>query len=604
MRTIRSWYGRLNLQNRLRASYIVLTLLPVTLLCIIYYWVASRSILEIAEENILDVTVKNTQIIDRQLEAIQAGAVQLNVDGDIFDILERLEEMEDSQLLMADRIVVGVLKKYFPDSAILNVTIMTPRYVFGDNSQLIIPNRQFFESEFYRKMQGKRGRAQWVPTYEVKEKFGLDFDADTMIFSLVQELNPLQISPWTPNDVRGLSTDAVLVVNFTDDMMRDMFGTGSSVEGSFYCVSSPDGTVVSHTDPGKQGKREPLPWLETALRERRGSLLLSYGGERMVVCYAVSEVTGWVAASVTPVNSLLNKVSRIQYFTAAVWAFLFFAAMSLASVFSRRITRPVEHLVSAMREMGRGEFGRRLPTSGNDEMQYLTEKYNEMGERIQTLIRENYESEIRKKESEIMALNLQLNPHFLYNTLNIINLMALEEGNDEVSKMLISLSEMLRYTFRNRQELVTFEEEYRWLRNYISIMQMRYEGRFEPCYEVEKEVLGRKLPKLLLQPLVENAIIHGFKGMDSGGVVTLCAAVCQGWLTITLRDNGRGMDADELEAAMRGDHSRIGLSNALRRLHLIYGGAASLEVETRPGEGTLIRIRIPPQEGTSPQGES
>lgn len=582
----------------------MLILVPVTLLCIIYYWVASQSILEIAEQNIRDVTAKNMQIIDRQLESVQAGAVQLNVDGDIFDILERLDEMEDSQLLLSDRIVARILQKYFPDEYVLSATIMTPRYVFGDNSQLIIPNREFFESEFYHRMQGKRGEAQWIPTYQAREEFQLDYDINEMIFSLVQELNPVQISPQAPNDIRKLAVDAVLAVSFREDMMRDMFENSISVEGSFYCIASEDGNIVSHSLPERRGKREELPWLAQAMRDKRGSILISYGGERVVVCYAASEITGWVAAAVVPVNSLLNNVSRIQYFTAAVWILLFFAAMSLAAVFSRRITRPVEQLVSAMREMGRGEFGRRLPTSGNDEMQYLTEKYNEMGERIQTLIRENYESEIRKKESEIMALNLQLNPHFLYNTLNIVNLMALEDGNDEVSKMLISLSEMLRYTFRNRQELVTFEEEYRWIRNYISIMQVRYEGRFKPCYEVEENVMEKKLPKLLLQPLVENSIIHGFKGRESGGIVTLSAALRKERLVIIVRDNGRGMDPRELEAAMHGDHSRIGLGNAVRRLQLIYGGEGSLEVETCPGEGTEIVISIPDQKHDPSEKES
>lgn len=593
MNAIRSWYKKLNLQNRLRLSYILLILIPVTFLCILYYWVASRSILDIAEQNILDVTVKNMQIIDQQLDMIQEGATLLNVDGDIFEILENLEEMEDSEVLLSDRVVKGTLQKYFPDSYVFTATIMTPRFVFGDNSQMVIPTQNFFDSEFYRRMQGRRGKAQWIPTYQVREEFYLDFEIDEMIFSLVQELNPVQISPQAPGDTRKLASDAVLVVSFTDDVMRNMFGSGSSVEGSFYCVSSRDGIIVSHSDPQRRGRKEELPWLEEIGTGDRGSMVLTYGGQKMVVCYAVSKVTGWVAASVTPVNSLLNNVSRIQHFTVVVWFLLFLTAMSLASVFSRGITRPVEQLVTAMREMGRGEFGRRLPASGTDEMQYLTEKYNEMGERIQTLIRENYEIEIRNKESEIMALNLQMNPHFLYNTLNIINMMALEEGNDEVSKMLISLSEMLQYTFRNRQELVTFKEEYLWLRNYIYIMQSRYEGRFEPCYEVEENVLDKKVPKLLLQPLVENSIIHGFKGIKGGGILTLAASEQRGKMVITVQDNGRGMNSEELEQAMRGDHSRIGLSSAVRRLLLIYEGEGSLEVETEPGEGTTITIRIP-----------
>lgn len=599
MKKAKEWYGNLNLKNKLRFSYIVLILIPVTLICIIYYSSASKSIIDVAKQNILDVTVKNTEIIDRQLKAAENSAMYLNVDPDVFEILESVNDVPDSELLVRDRRIKSVLQKTFTGEYILSANIMTRRYVFGENSQLIIPARQFFESDLYQQILGYPGEARWLPTYQVAEEFLLDYSLEEgTVFTLAQELNPVLIDPERPSDVRymGEETDAVLLVNFSEGIMDDMFAGSNSIRDSFYCIAARDGHIVAHSDPEKTGTREELPWLAQIGEENAGSMILRHGGQQVVVCYAVSETTGWVAATVTPVNSLLNNVSKLQILTVAVWLLLFVLAMILSALFSSRITKPVGQLVDAMKRVGQGDFSWQLPTHGTDEMQYLTEKYNEMGRRIQVLIEENYESEIRKKETEIMALNLQLNPHFLYNTLNIMNMMALEEGNMEISKMLLSLSDMLQYTFRNRQELVVFEEEYLWLQNYLHIMQIRFEGKFTVRYEVEKEIFRCQVPKLLLQPLVENAIVHGFRSMESGGVLVLRAARAaedETMLLLEVEDNGGGMTEEELDNAMNGDHNRIGLSNAKQRLRLIYGERGTLMVRTGAGEGCCVCVEFP-----------
>lgn len=591
-----NYYKNLNIQNKLRFSYILLILIPVTLLCVVYYGVASQSILDIAKKNILDVTVKNTQIIDHQLEAIQNGAVNLNVDADIFEMLKNMEYVPESDLMIMDKIMNAILKKYFTNEYILSANIMTPRYIFGDNSQLIIPNRLFFQSGIYQQLQGRRGEANWIPTYQVEKEFSLDFTTEnSTVFSLAQILNPVFINPERPNDVQYLEKDsnAVLIVNFNEELIQDMFEGSNSVKGSFYCISSRDGNIVAHSDHSRNGSEEKLPWLKYAAGVRSGSVLLKYEEQYVVACFAVSDITGWVSASVTPVNSLLNDVSVIQVLTVVVWILLFILAMVLSTVISRRITQPVNRLVTAMKQAGKGNFSLRLATNGTDEMQYLTEKYNEMGERIQKLIEENYKSEIRKKESEIMALNLQLNPHFLYNTLNIINMMVLEEGKEEISKILTSLSDMLQYTFRNEQEMVVFEEEYLWLQNYLHIMQARFEGKFQVEYEVGNDIFRYQLPKLLLQPLVENSIVHGFRGMESGGLLSIKGWKADGRLYLEIKDNGKGMDPEEQKKVMTGDLKRIGLGNAVQRLRLLYGEDGRIRIDSEPGRGTRIVVSVP-----------
>ena len=535
-------------------------------------------------------------MIDRELAAVRDSVLQLNAENDIYEVLEKTQSVPDSQVLVMDKKIRAVFQKYFLNDHIISANIMTPRYTYGDNSHALIPNHAFYQSEIYKETKESNGGIVWLPTYKAEQAFNLDFRVEQpTFFSLVHELHPVYIDTENQNDVRYLENDAdaILIINFDEDIMRDMFQDSNSVEGAFYCVTSADGSVVSHTDPDMEGKKEIFPWLDQIKGNESGSLVLKYQGRYVVVCYAVSAVTGWVSASVTPVNSLLSNVSKIQVLTIIVWIFLFVLAMVLAAVFSRRITQPIGQLVEAMRQAGKGNFSLRLSTSGTDEMQYLTEKYNEMGEKIHDLIEENYKGEIRNKESEIMALTLQLNPHFLYNTLNIVNMMALEEGNIDVSRIILNLSDMLQYTFRNKQELVVFVEEYMWLQNYLYIMQVRFEDVFSVSWEIEKEIFQCRVPKLLLQPLVENAIVHGFRGIDRKGELVIAGRKEEDKVYLEVKDNGRGMSQEELKKVLETDSGRIGLGNAVRRIQLIYGERGNLHVETEAGKGTKIRVSFP-----------
>ena len=573
MNKLRTCFNSLNLQNKLRLCFIFLILIPSLIIGIAYYWVSYHSIIDIAKKNILDVVVKNTQLIDRQMGYIQESAVNLNVDADMYRLLSDVDTVPDSELLVKDKKIQAILQKYFVDEDIVTTTIMTEKFIFGDNSQLKVPVANFFSSTLRESLRDRRGEAQWVPTYEVQDTFRLDYAVENpTVYSMIQPLNPTFIDPEKPSETRALSEDfnAVLVISFRDNLIREMFEASNSVDDSQFCISSPKGEIVSHSDAAKAGTTQELPWL-WHITDKTGSMLLQYQGEKVLVCYEVSQVTGWVFASITPVKALVHNVVSLQTLTVFLCILIFLLAMLVSKIFARKITLPVEKLVGAMKQVGKGDFSVRLATSGMDELQYLTEKYNDMSEQIRILIEENYESEIRNRESEIMALNLQMNPHFLYNTLNIINMMALEEGKEEISRMLLCLSDMLQYTFRNKQELAAFREEYLWLQNYLHIMEMRFEGKFQVVYEVDGELGQYSVPKLLLQPLVENAVVHGFRDMKNGGLLWIRGTIETDAILLEVEDNGRGMSGEEIEKAMQGDYHRFGMENTRRRIQLLYG---------------------------------
>ena len=603
MNKLRTCFNSLNLQNKLRLCFIFLILIPSLIIGIAYYWVSYHSIIDIAKKNILDVVVKNTQLIDRQMGYIQESAVNLNVDADMYRLLSDVDTVPDSELLVKDKKIQAILQKYFVDEDIVTTTIMTEKFIFGDNSQLKVPVANFFSSTLWESLRERRGEAQWVPTYVVQDTFGLDYAVENpTVYSMIQPLNPTFIDPEKPSETRALSEDfnAVLVISFRDNLIREMFEASNSVDDSQFCISSPKGEIVSHSDAAKAGTTQELPWL-WHITDKTGSMLLQYQGEKVLVCYEVSQVTGWVFASITPVKALVHNVVSLQTLTVFLCILIFLLAMLVSKIFARKITLPVEKLVGAMKQVGKGDFSVRLATSGMDELQYLTEKYNDMSEQIRILIEENYESEIRNRESEIMALNLQMNPHFLYNTLETVNWKIMEQTGKRTAAndMLEDLSEILVYSLDEREQ-ATLEQEIHVTECYIMILKERYGELFLVEWSYEEEVLAIPVVKFVLQPLLENAVNHGIREKEGGtGRIRIKIFVKEEKLHIHVVDNGAGIEKEKLTRLRKGleegrlGDSHIGIFNTNKRLQLAYGESCQMKITSRKGEGTVVMLVIP-----------
>lgn len=569
-------------------SYICLILVQLLLFGMVYYRVASDSILDIGKENALNVTVKNLELAEERLKEIEVRAEWISEEQDVKTALKEVNTAQNSQIISLDKKVNNALDKYFYEGNVVSSYLITPKYVLGNNTQTRIPVEQFYQSQIYHMISEQKERGLWLPTYSVREEYQLDWAVEqSAVFTYLYRLEV----PQTVSEKGQEERQIILLVNLKTDLFRDIFEENNGGSEAIYCISDQEGKIIVHSNMEKEGTEEYLPWLGRT--DRNATMVGDYQDQESVICYSVSRSTGWVAAVIYPVSGLLGNVKKMQYFTYGMTGLLFALALLMATFFVRRITWPIQRLTEAMKKAEDGDFSNRIPVNGNDEIQYLVSRYNEMGMKIEKLIEENYKGEIRNKESEIMALNLQLNPHFLYNTLNVINLMALEEGQLEISRMIISVSEMMQYTFRNKKELVTLKDELEWLKNYIYIMEHRFEGKFRVEYQIESGILEYLAPKLLLQPLAENAIIHGFQKMKRGGVLMVACALDQDKICIKVADNGQGFSEERLKAVLDGTAGRTGIMSVKKRLALIYGEEAKVKIEVKPEKGCQVLLTLP-----------
>jgi len=337
------------------------------------------------------------------------------------------------------------------------------------------------------------------------------------------------------------------------------------------------------------------------LGERK--FLLDLDGTSYYVCSQYNGLNGWVTFTMIPENKLFPEAGSLRQYTVALVSISISVAALCLLIFSIAITKPLERLKNAMKTVQDEHFELQLENDRRDEIGELTESFNFMVNRINILIRQVYQEKIAQKVAEMEALQAQINPHFLYNTLDSINWMLIDKGEMEVSTIVVALGKLMKYSMDVHTSTVTLLEECRYVKDYLLIQKYRLEDKLEFTLELEPSLENFLVPKLILQPLIENAIDHGVAGHESGGRVTVRAVRSGKYVCIEVGDNGKGMTPDELyqyKRLLRNDPSNyenIGVRNVARRLQLHFNDTCEFFVNNRLGAGVTITIAIPVQDG-------
>lgn len=294
------------------------------------------------------------------------------------------------------------------------------------------------------------------------------------------------------------------------------------------------------------------------------------------------------------------------------------ALLVLLTVFMRRlarsVTQPLARLQAACEGIRRGDYSPVTDTPGRDELATFTETFNTMAREIDDLIHEGYEKDLAATRLELQMLRLQINPHFLYNTLESIHSVAYLEGNREVGEMAVLLARILRYGVSAPGGPVTLRDEANNLADYIRLQELRYRGTVSFLVSIDPGVLTCACPRMILQPVVENALYHGVSSLERGGMVQVLGYREEERLVLRVSDNGQGMEPER--AALLNDYINgrnkafrsIGLKNVNRRIRLSYGEEFGVQIQSMLGRGTMITVtlpaREPEQEGDASNGHT
>lgn len=309
-----------------------------------------------------------------------------------------------------------------------------------------------------------------------------------------------------------------------------------------------------------------------------------------------SNLTGWTAVGVVNANELLRDRTRIIdfYFTLSALCLAFAAVAAL--IISSSITRPLKQLESTMHKVEDGDLTIRADTSVANEIGHLGKTFNAMVVKIKALMDTALANEEAKRKSEIKALQAQINPHFLYNTLDSIIWMSASGKNEEVTEMTEALAKLFRTSISQGDNFVPLRNEIDNIESYLTIQKMRYGEKLSYKIDVADNLLQIAVPKLILQPIVENALYHGIKLSPETGTISITAFSNENTLIITISDNGIGMSQEKLDKIFNPDQNTgrgIGVLNVHGRLQLCFGDAYGLQFFSEEGVGTQVELHLP-----------
>ena len=422
-----------------------------------------------------------------------------------------------------------------------------------------------------------------------------------------------------------ISGERPWVITLSRGIRNKEMGTGQEKEGVFFIdlnynaiselcdqsmvgnqgyafIVDADGNIVYH--PQQQQLYNELQTENIDLVMNAGSDIVTWGDGINKKMYSISrsEKTGWTVVDCVRVEELLRRSNEAQSIYVLVAIGLMAVALFFSRFVAKSITLPIQRLCDSMERVQEGDFSvSDIVVDSENEIGSLTKSFNVMTQRIHELMAQNIWEQEAKRKSELKALQSQINPHFLYNTLDSIIWMAEGKKNEEVVLMTASLARLLRQSISNEDELVSIGQEIEYARGYLTIQKMRYKDKLEFWIEVEPSILNIRLIKLVLQPVIENAIYHGMKYKESRGLLLVKGFMKNGNAVLQVIDDGVGMDQETLDHIYERHkvdyHSNgVGIYNVQKRLQLYYGNEYGIVYESKPGEGTTATITIPGQQ--------
>lgn len=311
---------------------------------------------------------------------------------------------------------------------------------------------------------------------------------------------------------------------------------------------------------------------------------------------------GWYMVLAIPRDYYMRDITKLKNVIIPITLTTAFLTALLSILVSRGITRPIRFLSGAMENFGQGNFDINCQVDSEDEIGRLSHTFNQMVMDMNSLVNTVYEQKVMKQEAQMKSLQMQINPHFLYNTLDTINWMARIRHVDEIGDMVAALSNMMRYSLE-KKSFVRLGEEVKSLKDYIAIQNYRYRDKMVAEIEIDESLMSLYIPRLLIQPILENAIVHGIEEKLDKGHILVAARREDEDLYIQIMDDGVGMTEETMSHILREDysmkksgHTSIGVVNVNRRIQMIYGKDYGLLVQSVLGAGTKITIHIPARE--------
>ncbi|MCR8630673.1 sensor histidine kinase [Paenibacillus radicis (ex Xue et al. 2023)] len=595
---MRRWNDRM-LKIKMFISFSIVALFIVGITCIIFYYKNTSDVKNQTFSLSKIIAKQFSEMIDLYMQNIEELSLSISIDpaiqSNLFDFFKATNPIEKETI--GYKLNPVLFNFSYPKSYVQSISIYTldgHGYHYTKVVNHPRPSQVFTNEELRNFTDVLSGKPFLLKPSNEERTFGDQSEAIVSFIHKITKIPTQTIIGFVSIDIDINAFKMVLANKEANESNNAMHVLLVSDEGQVIFENWDQMTGLLHADFDTAVFKRTVPEGE-----------LQWNNKLYLYTYEKSAYTGWNTVILIPKDVILLKQKKVQDIVIIVGIITMLLIAAVSYLLSHQITLPLNNLMRKMSRVELGDFSQRMEYAGNNEIGRLSRMYNLMLDSMSRLIKEVYESKLAEKNAQLSALHAQINPHFLYNTLNIMKSISRLRGVEEVAEISESLASLFQYSMKNLHQPVSLLEEIDHINNYFKIQQHRFGNRVELQCDIPNDHLQASILKLTIQPLIENAVNHGLRRMKSGGCITIHTTKCNELLTITVTDNGEGMtDVKQAQLSKALDISNmhyhftelthgVGLINIHQRIQLFYGKQYGLSLFSKPGGGTKVTLVIP-----------
>ena len=572
---IKAWIVELKIRNKLLLAFLVLSFVPMLLIASINYGMSKRVLEEKTNRYSHDILLQAAGNIENKLDKIEDISFSILFDT---ELQSQLQKAKDGRLDAYERSRVQTGVESVLAAQILYHNEIDAAFVASVGGYV------------YALDKTKQGYG----VLEQEKDTILDAGGSSVWFSCENE-NVVAVAR-AINSVVTQRTLGYLVMYVDSDFFLDTLADVQSVMGGELCLIDREGLVLAGRESAPTNV--VMDMTHEAFAESYSFNAYKLDGQSVYRAASERMENGWRIVATVPVQAYEREIISLRNLTLLITMVLFLLTILCAWQVSGSISQPIQNLTQAMTRFGGGDLTVRYATTAKDEVGLCAEAFSKMAENIGQLIEKVYAEQLMKRDAELKTLRMQINPHFLYNTLDTINWMARTSGNTDICVMVKSLGDLMRATI-NGGDFISIRDEMKSLGNYLTIQEYRYKDKFQTIFEIAPDTEELYIPKMILQPLVENAIYHGIEPLFEPGWIKITTVRKEHLLQIEVSDNGAGMSEETVQQLLNGQDNNlsgrgsIGVQNVIKRVKKLYGENYGLTITSDFGEGTTIHMDLP-----------
>lgn len=578
-----------SIQSSIWAAFSILILLTTLIMSFISYHLSTDAVRRNSQEytsELIKQVNTNIQFYINQMENISTMALNNNDVKHYLSLPNSSSKQEKRNYEEKISDLFHSILVSRKDIASIMVFGNDGRFVSDRKDAILKPYTDLSEQLWYKKAKEMEGRVVISPS-NVQHIFR---DEYRWVVSLSREMR----------NAAEEESAGVFLVDLNFSAINDMCSKIRLGKRGYVYIVDDDGNIVYHPQQQLIYSNLKTEMIDQVIGAHQSSFITDEGEQSRI--YTVHDTGfGWKIVGVAYLNELVSNKSEMKL-SFTLWGIFGLVIALLCSIaISLKLSRPIKLLQTNMKQVEKGNFDIRVDIQNTNEIGQLSRSFNMMVSKIKELMSQIVQEQEFKRKSELKALQAQIHPHFLYNTLDSIIWMAESKKYEEVVLMTSSLAKLFRSSIGNGDELISIRIEIDHITNYLTIQKMRYKDKLDFQVDVDRDILHYKTLKVLLQPLVENAIYHGIKNKSGVGIVKITGRKVDEQIYLQVKDNGVGMIPEKVKTMLIPKNNfpngkGVGVVNVDERIKLYFGESYGLSFESEPDEGTTVTIRIPARE--------